>query len=152
VTTAGDDFGALIEAFFHAVSFEPGGRPPYEQIHALFIPGGKLIKNSLETPEISDVQQFIAPRQKQVDDGVLTAFREFELSAITEQFGNIAHRLSTYGKRGTLNGQVFEGQGVISTQLVRTPAGWRISAMAWDDERPGLEIPAAYSRGMARSR
>jgi len=30
---------------------------------------------------------------------------------------------------------------VITTQFVRTPAGWRISAMAWDDEREGLAVP-----------
>ena len=30
---------------------------------------------------------------------------------------------------------------MISTQYVRTPVGWRISAMAWDDERPGLTLP-----------
>jgi hypothetical protein len=28
-----------------------------------------------------------------------------------------------------------------SLQLVRTAATWRISALAWDDERPGLRVP-----------
>ena len=26
-------------------------------------------------------------------------------------------------------------------RFVLTPAGWRMSAMAWDDERPGLRLP-----------
>jgi hypothetical protein len=30
---------------------------------------------------------------------------------------------------------------MISTQFILTPAGWKISAMAWDDEHPGLSIP-----------
>jgi hypothetical protein len=34
----------------------------------------------------------------------------------------------------------------ISTQFVKTTAGWKISAMAWDDERPGLSIPEHYER------
>ena len=29
---------------------------------------------------------------------------------------------------------------MISTQFVYTPAGWKMSAMAWDDERPGLVV------------
>jgi len=33
-----------------------------------------------------------------------------------------------------LNGEAFAARGVIFTQFVRTPAGWRMSAMAWDDE------------------
>ena len=28
-----------------------------------------------------------------------------------------------------------------STRFILTPLGWKISAMAWDDERPGLRIP-----------
>jgi len=38
--------------------------------------------------------------------------------------------------------QQLVARGAISTQFVRTPGGWRIGSMAWDDERPGLELPA----------
>jgi hypothetical protein len=31
---------------------------------------------------------------------------------------------------------------VKTLQFVRTGAGWRISAAAWDDERDGLTVPA----------
>jgi len=49
---------------------------------------------------------------------------------------------------------------MISTQFIFTPAGWRMSSMAWDDERPGLELPkhvelaqpGSELRSMARSR
>lgn len=146
-----DELAPLIDAFFRCVSFEAGQRPDYAGIHALFIPGGQLIKNSLATPEISSVEQFIAPRQRLVDDGVLTAFVEYEIESLTQQFGNVAQRWSSYGKRGVQNGKAFEGRGVISTQLVRTPDGWRISAMAWDDERAGLPFPGALS-GVASRR
>jgi hypothetical protein len=137
-------FEQLIAAFFGCVSFQAGDKPAYHRLHELFVPGGTLIKNSLDTPEISSVDQFIASRQRAVEAGELTAFLEVERAEITEWFGNIAHRLSTYDKRGTLNGKTFEGRGVISTQIIRTPVGWRISSMAWDDERPGLVIPDAY--------
>jgi hypothetical protein len=136
---------ALMQAFFDAVSFEPGGRPPYERLHGLFIDGGLLIRNIGPAPEVTGVAQFIAPRQRSVEAGELTAFRETELAEITEVFGQVAHRTSTYAKTGTLNGQAFAARGVISTQFVSTPAGWRISAMAWDDERPGLALPARYA-------
>lgn len=133
----------LMAAFFRAVSFEAGERPDY-QISTLFIEQGLLIKNSSATPEISSIAQFIEPRVALVDSGALTSFRELELSAITECFGNVAHRFSLYAKFGTLNGASFEARGMISTQFINTPNGWKISVMAWDDERPGLTIPAHY--------
>ena len=38
----------------------------------------------------------------------------------------------------------FTARGMISTQFVQTPAGWKTSATAWDDERPGLSIPEQF--------
>jgi hypothetical protein len=67
---------------------------------------------------------------------------EVELSEITEIFGNVAQRFSAYAKFGTIKGAPFAARGMIATQFIRTPAGWKMSAMAWDDERPGLALPA----------
>jgi hypothetical protein len=139
------ELARLTGEFLAAVSFAPGERPAYERIHELFIPRGLLIRNSGETPEVSSVEEFIAPRSASVESGALSEFYEGELSDITEVFGNVGHRLSAYEKRGVLDGEPFAGRGVIFTQFVRTPAGWRISAMAWDDERPGLELPGRYA-------
>ena len=80
------------------------------------------------------MDEFIESRQALVDAGELTSFAEFETHAITEVFGGVAHRMSTYGKRGVQDGAFFAARGVISTQFVRTPEGWRMSSMAWDDE------------------
>jgi hypothetical protein len=130
----------LTGEFFRAVSFEPGEIPPYDGIHRLFVDCGLLIKNSGSTPEISTVGQFIEPRLALVRSGQLTRFREWELAGSTEIFGNVAHRFSTYAKTGSLNGVPFEARGMISTQFISTPAGWRMCSMAWDDERPGVSI------------
>jgi hypothetical protein len=134
----------LTADFFRAVSFEEGETPFYDDIYALFIEPGLLIKNSLATPEVSSVHQFIESRQAMVNSGELTRFREVELSGITEIFGNVAHRFSVYAKSGTLKGVSFEARGMISTQFIMTPTGWKMSAMAWDDERAGLSIPERY--------
>ncbi len=138
------ELDGLTAAFFRAVSFQQGEKPPYAALYNLFIDEGLLIKNSTATPEISSVSQFIAPREQLVGSGQLTSFTEVEISEITEIFGNVAHRLSTYEKSGTLNGAPFTVRGIISTQFIMTPSGWKMSAMAWDDERPGLTIPKQY--------
>ena len=143
-TDTSAELKALTDEFFRAVSFESGQRPAYARIRDLFMDGGKLIRNSSELPEISSVDDFIASRQRMVDSGALTSFEEVETAETTEVFGNIAHRFSTYEKRGTMHGEAIEGSGVISTQFIRTPSGLKMSSMAWDDERPGLAIPDRY--------
>lgn len=140
----GSQLKTLIDAFFGAVSFERGQVPAYARIRDLFIDDGTLIRSSSACPEISSVDAFIAARQRLVDSGALTSFEEVETSAITEVFGNVAHRFTTYQKRGTLGEEQFAGRGVISTQFICTPTGWKLSSMAWDDERQGLVIPDRY--------
>jgi hypothetical protein len=142
--TTEDELAALMAAFLDAVTFEPGERPAYGAIRDLFIPQGLLIKNVGEL-ELTSVDEFIAPRQALVDSGELTEFEERELAHIDEVFGNVAHRMSTYSKRGVQGGVRFQARGVISTQFVFTPSGWRMSAMAWDDERSGLVMPNRYA-------
>lgn len=135
------ELDALTAAFFRAVSFREGEKPAYSDLYTLFIESAYLIKNSATTPEISTVRQFIEPRQRMVDTGELLRFEEVETAEITEIFGNVAHRFSTYAKEGISMGTPIAARGVISTQFIMTPEGWRISCMAWDDERPGLTIP-----------
>lgn len=138
------EIATVINDFFSAVSFAAGEKPAYQNLYNIFILSGLLIRNSGATPEITTVAQFIEPRQKMVDSGELTAFRETEAAEITEIFGRVAHRFSTYEKQGISNGVEFEAHGIISTQFILTETGWKISAMAWDDERPGLTIPDYY--------
>jgi hypothetical protein len=138
------EIDTLTAAFFRAVSFDDGETPPYANLYDIFIESGQIIKNSSSSPEIYTVRQFIEPRQSVVDSGELKSLRESETAEITEIFGNVAHRFSLYEKHGLSAGTTIEGRGVISIQFIATPSGWKISAMAWDDERPGLTLPERY--------
>jgi hypothetical protein len=128
------ELDTLMDRFFRAVSFAPGGAPEYERLPDLFTPEGRLINAIGDIPEDTTVAEFIAPRRALVAAGVLTSFEEVETGAVTESFGKVAHRFSTYEKRGVRDGAAFGARGRIATQFVRTPAGWRITSMAWDDE------------------
>src|SRR5258708_35557251 len=106
--------GLVATNFFNAVSFKEGDKPAYHALRQIFIESAPIIRNSSPIPEISTVDQFIAPRQRMVDSGELTSFKEAETAQITESFGNIAHRFSTYEKCGIREGKAFEGRGIIS--------------------------------------
>jgi len=55
-----------------------------------------------------------------------------------------AQRFILYRKTGCLSGQPFETKGMKTIQFIRTTSGWKMNALAWDDEREGLSIPAEY--------
>lgn len=138
------ELDTLTGAFFRAVSFERGQRPNYAAIRALFVDDGRLIRNTGDAPEPASVREFIEARASSFASGEMERFSETEASAITELYGGVAHRWSTYDKSGVRDGVAFQARGLISTQFVRTPEGWRMTSMAWDDERPGEPIPPRY--------
>lgn len=123
----------LMRTFLGAFDNTGGKRPNINAIREVFIPQGMIIKNVGDELVIYDLESFIEPREKILTDGTATEFSEWEVSERTEIFGSIAHRFSAYRKSGSLNGEWFEGSGSKTTQFVRTPDGWRMSSMAWDD-------------------
>lgn len=135
----------LTNTFFGLFSNKEGSKVDLSAIYRIFIPEGQIIKSIGPAFEIYGLQQFIEPREKLLNEGILTDFKEEEVLEKTEIFGNIAHRFSLYKKSGILSGEAFEAKGMKTIQFVKTPNGWKISSIAWDDEREGLSIPDEYS-------
>lgn len=126
------ELDGLMRTLFGAFD-NTGGRPNLGAVREVFIPEGMIIKNVGGETEIYDLDSFIAPRERFLTDGTLTEFTEWEIAERTEIFGSIAQRFSEYGKSGYRDGEWFEGFGRQTTQFIRTPNGWKMSAAAWDD-------------------
>ncbi|MFG2296339.1 DUF4440 domain-containing protein [Streptomyces sp. NPDC048603] len=122
-----------MRTFLGAFTNTGGGRADVGAVREVFIPEGMIISNLGGDPVVYDLDGFIEPRERILSDGTLTEFSEWEVAERTEIFGSIAHRFSEYRKSGRRDGEWFEGSGHKTTQFVRTPAGWRMSSMAWDD-------------------
>ncbi|MBO1753939.1 DUF4440 domain-containing protein [Allobranchiibius sp. CTAmp26] len=134
------EIDGLAGAFFEAFTSGPDVAERLDRMRASFLSGAVIVRTCGGSPTVYDVDGFIAPRQELLTGGSLVDFREWELSARTEIFGDVAQRWSTYAKSGVQDGKPFAGRGAKTTQYVRTPQGWRISALAWDDERDGLSF------------
>ncbi|GHG07368.1 GNAT family N-acetyltransferase [Streptomyces zaomyceticus] len=128
-----DELDRLMDVFVGAFTNTGGVRPDLDVIREVFIPQGRIISNVGGEPVIHDLDAFIEPRRRMLTDGTLTEFSEREVTARTEIFGSIAQRFSEYRKSGYLNGDWFEGSGHKTTQYLLTPAGWKMSSLAWDD-------------------
>jgi hypothetical protein len=143
-TTIKSELDELTNAFFSLFTNTNNKIPAIENIYQLCIPEAIIIKNTGPAPEVYSLQQFVAPRKTILTNGTLTGFSEEETDERTEIYGNIAHRFCSYKKSGSLSGQPFEAKGMKTIQFIHTADGWKISSVAWDDERAGLPTPEGY--------
>lgn len=137
------EIAGVVATFFAAFTSEPDAPRRLDALRALFVPGAVIVRTCGMEPAFYDIDGFIEPRAALLSGGTLTDFREWELHGRTDVFGDIAQHLCTYAKAWVQDGAPVSGRGMKTLQFVRTAAGWRISAAAWDDEREGLSIDSA---------
>jgi hypothetical protein len=138
---------AVVEAFLDAFRSGPEATQRLDRLRRLFLPQAVVVRTCGADLGVHDVESFIAPREALLTGGVLVDFHEWSLGGRVDVFGDIAAWFGAYAKEGVHDGEPTAGRGMKSVQLVRTPEGWRISAVAWDDERPGLTLPAGSPGG-----
>jgi ribosomal-protein-serine acetyltransferase len=123
----------LTRTFFGAFTNIGGVVPKLDTLYELLLPEAIIVKNINAMPVVYDVNGFVQPRRILLTDGSLVDFSEEETSERTDVFGNIAQRFSCYKKSWMAQEQSFAGSGTNSFQYVRTPAGWKIASVIWDD-------------------
>ena len=127
---------SLVEAFFAAFTTGPEVDARLDALREAFLPQALIVRTGGLGLAVYDVEGFLAPRRALLTGGTLQEFREWEVSGRTDVSGDVAQRFSRYAKAGVQSGTAFSAQGTKTLQFVRTPVGWRISAVAWHDE-PG---------------
>lgn len=137
---------ALVREFYEVFTNRDGRRPRLERLLDLVARDGILVRAVGADPEMDDLARFIAPRERMLNDGTIRDFAEHEVEGRTTFFGNIAQRLSLYEKSGVRDGVGFRTRGVKAMTFARSSRGWRIVAVAWDDERPGSPPPERLDR------
>lgn len=126
----------LTHGFFSIFNNANGHQPDWEKINETCMPEAIFIRKTGLEEEIYDLQSFITPRKEIFSDETLKEFKECETGAETKISGNMAQRFSTYEKSGALNGNPFKASGNKIFQFIKTRAGWRISAVVWEDVIP----------------
>ncbi|KUL24394.1 DUF4440 domain-containing protein [Actinoplanes awajinensis] len=130
-----ENIAELVRIFFAAFTSDDDCDGRLDALRGVFLPAALIIRTCGGEPTVYDVDGFIAPRRELLTSGELTDFAEWEVAGRTEIYGDIAQHFCTYAKSWRRDGEPHAGQGAKTLQFVRTGAGWRISAVAWDDER-----------------
>lgn len=124
-----------IKNLFRAISFRQGEEPNMHKIKSLFIGEGILINYNDPEPLVLPVDEFIVHFNKQFSDGIMTQLEDREIFAETKVFGRIAHRFSYYEARFDKNDEKPFAVGVNSIQLMKINDEWKITSMAWNDDK-----------------
>lgn len=139
----------LVRCFFAAFTSGEGATSRLDALRDAMLPNAIVLRTCGQSPTVYGVESFIAPRHALLTDGSLTAFSEQATRGHVDVFGDIAHWFGRYTKNGMFHGEPYPGAGMKSMQFARTDGGWRISAAAWDDERPGLGQDDHYSADLS---
>lgn len=135
----------LVHTFFEAFTSDERVAERLADLPSVLLPEARIVRTCGGEPVSYDVASFIAPRQTLLTDGSLRDFSERADGGRIDLFGDVAHWFGRYSKNGVLAGADYRGSGMKSLQFVRTSAGWRISAAAWDDARDGVDRHRAGS-------
>ncbi len=127
-TSAKAEIDDLVRRFFAAFG-NRSGVPHAAALPSMFLPAA-VVTVVGDRIESLDVRAFVEPRAALLG-GELTDFREAETECETTIDEPLATRRSRYEKSGIRARIRFEGGGTKHFQLVRTPRGWKIAALAY---------------------
>ncbi len=134
----------LTAELYKSICFEVDNHPPVEKLKDLFIPMANMIRNDEASPEIMTVDDFIKSYTDRISDGTIKSFYEDELNHITEIFGTIAHRFSTYETKFDLTNPKPFSTGINSIQYIKIGNNWKISSIVWNNQNDTNKIPDKY--------
>jgi hypothetical protein len=140
------DFRDLTRALYQVVSAPPGERN-WNGIRGYYHPDARLARSGVDPDgspfaRVMSLDAYIENVEQLLKDA---RFSEVELSQEAVVFGNVARLTSVYGFTWQSPTEVRQGRGVNFFTLIREDGRWRIMSIVWDNERPGLTLPAALT-------
>ena len=141
---------AIVTAVYESISGNAGVPRDWDRFRSLFLPGARLMPVATEHLEngrrssISSVspEEFAAGSEGFFEE---QGFFEVEIGSVTETYGDIAHRFSSYASMRTddPNEEPFN-RGINSFQLLHDGERWWILTIFWQHEPDAGPIPDKY--------
>lgn len=134
----------IVKAFYEVISGKPGEPRQWSRDKTLYAPDVRFVAMSAENGK---ARASIMKHDQYVNSSneffVKEGFIEREIGRTVRQFGNIAHVFSAY-EWETTGEKKEKGRGLNSIELYNDGKRWWISAVSWDEERPGNPIPKEF--------
>ncbi len=138
----------LIAALYEVIS-GPAGERDWDRERSLFVPGARLVPSRSVMGMAGgmaggamDLETYISSRAPFFAS---QAIWEDEIGRQVFELGSFAHVLSTYALRHSPDGPPVL-RGINSIQLWHDGSRWWVVSMMWENERPGIVLPAELLR------
>jgi hypothetical protein len=139
---------AIIAALYGVISGPAGEKRDWNRFRSLFIPDARLIiargrrdsTSGRVLPRVLTTESYIQGAGALEEKG----FFEREISQVSETFGGVTHRFSTYESRARAEDPQPFARGINSIQLLNDGTRWWVVTIFWDVERPNNPIPERY--------
>ena len=139
---------AIVRALYDVISGPAGQKRDWDRFRSLFLPGARLIPARARRdsagrvhPLVLTPEDYISGSGKMLEE---RGFFERELSHVSETFGRVTHRFSTYDSKAKAEDPAPFARGINSIQLLDDGTRWWVVTVYWDQEGPNNPIPAKY--------
>ncbi|MCY3547276.1 MAG: hypothetical protein OXH49_10395 [Gemmatimonadetes bacterium] len=144
---------AIVTAVYESISGNAGVPRDWDRFRSLFLPGARLMPvatEHLENGRRSSINSASPEEFAAGSEGFFEeqGFFEVEIGNVTETYGDIAHRFSSYASFYTddPNEEPFN-RGINSFQLLHDGERWWILTIFWQHEPDAGPIPDKYLDG-----
>jgi hypothetical protein len=147
-----DTVDHLVASLFDVVS-GPAGQRDWDRFRPLFLPDGRIVSLVPESAATKDRPArkgdaiFLTPDMfAQQNDSYFKTNGFFERSIVkrVEEFGNLIDVWSTSEIRDAKDDVQPSSRGIDSFQIVHAHGRFWIASLIFDNERPGVTLPAKY--------
>ena len=138
---------ALVAAVYDVISGPAGAERDWDRFLSLFAPGARLMptgtgENGRKVVRILSPHDYASGAQE--GNWFAEGFFEVETGNVSESYGNIAHRFSSYASyRAEDDAEPFT-RGINSFQLLNDGERWWVLSIFWQDAGDAGPIPERY--------
>ena len=145
-----ESIDAIITAVYESISGDAGVPRDWDRFRSLFLPQARLMQVTSQHGQngrSSSVASITPDEFATNASGSFAAegFYENEIGSVTEQYGDIAHRFSSYASFRTDDPEEEPfNRGINSFQLLYDGDRWWVLSIFWQHEPDAGPIPAEY--------
>ena len=152
-----DTVDHLVASLYDVISGTAGQRD-WDRFRSLFVPDGRLAVIVSESAATKDAPArkgdtvFLTPdmyAQRDASYFQAHGFFERSIASRVEEFGNLVEVWSTYERRNGKDDLQPFSRGINSIQIMHAHGRFWITSLLFDDERPGMTLPAKYLKAPA---
>lgn len=136
---------AIIEKMYNSISFNADKPVDYATLDSIYHPDALIGKIDTARVQVFIAKEFRKKNKEAFKKNNIKSFKEHEIKGITNIYGGVALRFSSYEFfLETPNGK-YHVKGVNSFRLIKVPnQGWRIYSNFFSDNLTYPELPKEY--------